>query len=103
MNININYENEAFVNAEYEKVIERVCQEAAIVYGLGANAEISILLCHNEYIHQLNKQYRQIDRPTDVLSFALNESEEPEISGGPAVNVLGDLVISVERAKEHGV
>ena len=101
MNININYENEAFVNADYEKVIERVCQEAAIVYGLGANAEISILLCHNEYIHQLNKQYRQIDRPTDVLSFALNESEEPAVDGGLDVNVLGDLIISVERAEEQ--
>jgi len=60
-----------------------------------------VTLTNNEYIHQLNKQYRGIDRPTDVLSFALNESEEPEIEDGPDVNVLGDLIISVERAQEQ--
>ena len=101
MNININYEDPSFQHDEYEKVIDRVCEEAALVYGLGPNAEISILLCHNDYIHQLNKQYRHIDRPTDVLSFALNESEEPAVTGGPAVNVLGDIIISVERANEQ--
>ena len=36
-----------------------------------------------------------------MLSFALNESEEPDVEDGPDVNVLGDLVISVERAKEQ--
>ena len=43
MKININYEDEAFRKDEYEQVIERVCDEAALVYGLGPNAEISIL------------------------------------------------------------
>ena len=70
VHININYEDPSFEQEDYEKVIERVCEEAALVYGLGPNAEISILLCHNDYIHALNKQYRNIDRPTDVLSFA---------------------------------
>ena len=56
MNININYEDPSFQQDEYEKVIDRVCEEAALVYGLGPNAEISILLCHNDYIHQLHKQ-----------------------------------------------
>ena len=64
MNININYEDPSFQHDEYEKVIDRVCEEAALVYGLGPNAEISILLCHNDYIHQLNKQYRNIGRRT---------------------------------------
>ena len=73
MNININYEDPSFQHDEYEKVIDRVCEEAALVYDLGPKAEISILLCHNDYIHTLNKQYRNIDRPTDVLSFALND------------------------------
>ena len=81
MKININYEDEAFRKDEYEQVIERVCDEAALVYGLGPNAEISILLCHNDYIHKLNKQYRNIDRPTDVLSFALNEGEDDGYDG----------------------
>ena len=70
------------------------------LYGV-ENGEVSVTLTNNEYIHTLNKEYRGIDRPTDVLSFALNESEEPEMVDGPAVNVLGDLIISVERAEEQ--
>ena len=58
-------------------------------------------LTNNDYIHQLNRKYRQIDRPTDVLSFALNESEEPDIENGPDINVLGDIILSVERAEEQ--
>ena len=105
MKININYRDEADKQEKNEEVIERVCQEAALVYGLGPNAEISILLCHNEYIHELNKQYRDIDRPTDVLSFALNEGEEDGYDG-PDTALLGDIVISLykvqEQADEYG-
>ncbi|MCI1821025.1 MAG: rRNA maturation RNase YbeY [Megasphaera sp.] len=100
MNININYEQETVKNAEYEAVIEQVCSEAAIVYGLGSHTEISVLLCHNEYIRSLNKQYRQIDRPTDVLSFALNEGENSDYEG-PDANLLGDIVISLEKVQEQ--
>ena len=100
MNININYEDPSFQHDEYEKVIDRVCEEAALVYDLGPKAEISILLCHNDYIHTLNKQYRNIDRPTDVLSFALNEGEEDGYDG-PDTALLGDIIISLERAREQ--
>ncbi|MBQ1876305.1 MAG: rRNA maturation RNase YbeY [Selenomonas sp.] len=86
-----------------QEIIDNVTTAAETVgklYGV-ENGEVSVTLTNNEYIHQLNKQYRGIDRPTDVLSFALNESEEPEIEDGPDVNVLGDLIISVERAQEQ--
>ena len=100
MKININYRDEADKQEKNEEVIERVCQEAALVYGLGPNAESSILLCHNEYIHELNKQYRDIDRPTDVLSFALNEGEEDGYDG-PDTALLGDIVISLDKVQEQ--
>ena len=100
MKININYRDEADKQEKNEEVIERVCQEAALVYGLGPTAEISILLCHNEYIHELNKQYRDIDRPTDVLSFALNEGEEDGYDG-PDTALLGDIVISLDKVQEQ--
>jgi len=86
-----------------QEIIDNVTTAAETVghlYGV-ENGEVSITLTNNDYIHQLNKQYRGIDRPTDVLSFALNESEEPEIDDGPDVNILGDLIISVERAEEQ--
>ena len=70
------------------------------LYGV-ENGEVSVTLTNNDYIHQLNRKYRQIDRPTDVLSFALNESEEPDIENGPDIDVLGDIILSVERAEEQ--
>jgi len=100
MNITITYEEASFQQDAYEKIITRVCSEAALVYGLGPKTEISILLCHNEYIHALNKQYRHIDRPTDVLSFALNEGEDDGYDG-PDTALLGDIIISLEKVAEQ--
>ena len=73
MKVRITYENKATEKKEYENIIESVCQEGAYIYGFDEDAELSVVLCDNAYIHELNKTYRNIDRPTDVLSFALNE------------------------------
>lgn len=80
--------------AEIRRAVEKVGE----LYD-AADAEVSITLTDDAHIHALNREYRAVDRPTDVISFALNESEEPEIAGGPAIDVLGDIVLSVERAK----
>ena len=95
-----NYPEELEFPADIEKNVRAAAEKVGELYGV-ENGEVSVTLTNNEYIHTLNKQYRGIDRPTDVLSFALNESEEPDVEDGPDVNVLGDLVISVERAKEQ--
>ncbi len=65
-----------------------------------SDVEVSVTFCDNEYIHKLNKEYRNMDKPTDVLSFPLLEKEELEESDGQAV-ALGDIVISFERAREQ--
>ena len=70
------------------------------------NHEVSITLTDDTTIHKLNKEYRGIDRPTDVLSFAFLESDEPEIINNDtdeAVDSLGDIIISVERAESQAV
>ncbi len=85
---------------EIEENVRAAAEKTAELYDV-PNAEVSITLTNNQYIHKLNLEYRKIDRPTDVLSFALNESEEPDVEGGPDVNVLGDIIISVERAEEQ--
>ncbi len=89
---------------KFDEALSATVEQAAIkvgeLYGLEA-AEVSVTLTNNEYIHKLNKQYRRIDRPTDVLSFALNEGEEPAVVDGPDINMLGDIIISVERAVEQ--
>lgn len=75
-----------------------VLRKAADVYGLTENNEVSLVFCDDAYIRNLNRDYRGKDQPTDVLSFALNEGEEPEIVDGPAQVLLGDIIISLETA-----
>ena len=101
MNVMIsNFPEELEFPTDIEENVRAAAEKVGELYGV-ENGEVSVTLTNNEYIHTLNKQYRGIDRPTDVLSFPLNESEEPDVEDGPDVNVLGDLVISVERAKEQ--
>lgn len=95
-----NYPEDLEVPQEYVDNVTTAAEMVGRLYGV-ENGEVSVTLTNNAYIHRLNKQYRGIDRPTDVLSFALNESEEPAVNGGMEVNVLGDLIISVERAEEQ--
>ena len=95
-----NFPEELSFPEEIEANVRAAAEMVGQLYGV-ENGEVSVTLTNNEYIHTLNKEYRGIDRPTDVLSFALNESEEPDMVDGPAVNVLGDLIISVERVEEQ--
>lgn len=88
------------VEANISDTVNEAVQKVAELYGLD-NAQVSITLTDNPHIHEINRDYRKVDRPTDVISFALNEGEEPEIEGGAPINVLGDIIISVERAKEQ--
>lgn len=66
---------------------------------------VDLTFVNDETIHQLNKQYRGIDRATDVLSFAMTETmeEEPEIvfEEETPSEMLGDIIISVPRAKQQ--
>ena len=63
------------------------------------NCEVSVTYTDNAGIHTLNREYRSVDRPTDVLSFPMYESGEiREIEGDIA---LGDIVLSLERALEQ--
>ena len=57
---------------------------------------LSLLITTNSQIQKINCEYRQKDAPTDVISFAYNETEN-----FGAVNMLGDIVISIERVKEQ--
>lgn len=85
--------------------VRRAVLTVGELYGV-MDAEVSVTLTDDAHIHVLNRDYRGVDRPTDVLSFALTESEEPAILDAPYGVVLGDLVISLERvaaqAEEYG-
>ena len=65
------------------------------------DAEVSITLCDNSYIRKLNKQYRNKDKYTDVLSFPIYDNGDFDMGECISGAVLGDIVISLERAKEQ--
>lgn len=75
------------------RTIRRRCERALRVLDQ-TDVVVSVLLCDDAFIHELNTTYRGVDRPTDVLSFAMNEGET--ISGDS--KLLGDIIISVDTA-----
>ena len=101
-----NQQEKLAVTQEIEDRIVEVLEEAARVHEVDELTEVSLMFTDDETIHEMNLEYRGIDRPTDVLSFALEEGEEEEIYGGPEENLLGDIIISVEtavrQAEEYG-
>lgn len=79
------------------KLLMRRAIEATLRYeGVGRDTEVSLTFADDESIHRLNLEYRGIDRPTDVLSFPIEENAEAR--PGRGLLVLGDIVISLERA-----
>ena len=67
------------------------------------NCEFNIIIVDNEKIHEINKEYRHIDRETDVISFALEDNQDVSYDD---FRLLGDIYISIDRvisqAKEYG-
>ena len=98
MNTTISFEPENLTVEEslFEEIL-RAADVVGEIYGV-ESAELSITLTNDEHIHALNKKFRGIDRATDVLSFAFRESDEPEVIGAD-FEILGDVIISLERAK----
>ena len=83
------------------KIINTIIEEVGRQFVLPDNAEISVTITDNEGITELNRTYRGIDGPTDVLSFAFDEqapgSEVNFVSPGD-IHLLGDIIISLEQA-----
>src|SRR5262245_53940860 len=65
---------------------------------LGVDAELSVVLVDDDEMRRLNATYRRIDRPTDVLAFAMREGDGSELHP----QVLGDVVISLDTAARQG-
>lgn len=99
----INQQDKINYNKEMQQVILRVVKTLTKLGSIPPNTELSILLVDNNYIKELNFIYRQLNEPTDVLSFAMNELSEgePNIAFNDELNVLGDIVISLEKAEEQ--
>ena len=83
---------------------EKTIEEVLRVENFTENAEVSLSIVDMEIIHRLNKEYRDVDRPTDVLSFPMDE-EGYDMEGNP-IFLLGDIVICLDvaetQAKDFG-
>ena len=89
----------------YENRFQEIFNKTRNVLKIDKDYEISIILVDAEEIHQINRDYRNIDRPTDVISFALKDSDETFFIDEVDLE-LGDIFINVEavvnQAKEYG-
>ncbi len=113
MTINIEYEAEKKLGLPYEDIITRVVEDSLDYEDCPYEAEVNVLITDNEDIRQINNEYRNIDTPTDVLSFPMIEYERPsdfeflEESGDDCFHpdtgelLLGDIVISIDKVEEQ--
>ena len=95
-------------NKEYEDVINKVLTKCFEEENLqNSKLYITVTLTNPENIKEINKEYRNIDRATDVLSFPMFERKELEekikTNNFPFQDILGDLIISVEKVKEQAI
>lgn len=113
MTVNIEYETKVKLELSYDKIIKKVIDESIDYEKCPYETEINVILTDNNGIHQINKEYRDIDMPTDVLSFPMLEYIIPADFSGVEEHVqdcfnpetgeliLGDIIISVEKVIEQ--
>ena len=102
-----NEQDEIEISEEIEETIKTVIDASLLYEKCDFDAEVSVTIVDNETIREINKETRDIDRPTDVLSFPMLYFDEngdivdSDFDMDGDVIVLGDIVISAERAKEQ--
>lgn len=94
MEENVIVDNNLYHDYDYLKEVIKATLEEENV----SNAVFSVIFVTLDEIHALNKTYRGIDRPTDVISFALEDSNDFEVEG---LRVLGDIYVCIDRMKEQ--
>ena len=107
LKLNLTYEKPSLLNVPVTRNIKRCVEATLDAEGITALCEINILVTDDCGIHGINKAARNIDRPTDVLSFPMFELEPGNppsdwadyMDPGSNAVPLGDMVISLERAK----
>ena len=87
------------VNYELKRTVRRAIAATLAEEAFPHPARVSVTFCDNEYIHTLNRTYRSVDRPTDVLSFPLYEDGDFSSPECAIETELGDVVLSLERAR----
>ena len=85
----------------YEKVYRDLYEKVFSHLGLEGNYFTDVTIVDNKTIHEINRDYRGVDRPTDVISFAfLDDENEFKPNDGSPIS-LGEIIISYEKAEEQ--
>ena len=98
------FENELSEQFEgLEAKYRRLAETAFSLLGVDANYEIDVSLVDEETIHTINRDYRNVDRVTDVISFAFNDDKDPkdQIKGKDSLRMLGEILICLPQAKRQ--
>lgn len=85
---------------DYEADYAQIMQNAARILNLDIDPVCSVIYMNPQQIHQINLEYRQIDRPTDVISFALKD-DDSNIYTAEEENELGDIFINTTAVKDQ--
>lgn len=100
MNIDFEFDNEVEnFEKNYEQDFTAIIEQALKTLGIEDDVEVSCVLVDDERIHEINREYRHIDRSTDVISFAMEDNDQFYVEGMP--RTLGDIFISVDHAKKQ--
>jgi len=98
-----NEQNKIKITFKIRRLIKKAVCEALAQEKFAYPAEVSVSFMDNDAIHKLNLEYREKDKPTDVLSFPMWEKEE--LSDGSALDghavTLGDIIVSAEKAQSQ--
>ena len=104
MKIYIDYTNEQDKlppPEDFERLIEDCTRAALAEEEIEDDAEVSVTLVDNARIRELNAEFREIDKETDVLSFPLGDEDGFEVDPDTDAILLGDIVISLEKAQSQ--
>ncbi|WP_456273994.1 rRNA maturation RNase YbeY [Bacillus sp. AK031] len=104
MNLEIDFLDETNELADSDReLVQSLLDYAAKQENVEPASELTVSFVTNERIREINKEYRDKDQATDVISFALEElgADETKIVGDGIPRILGDIIISVQRAKEQ--
>lgn len=101
-----NKQNVVKVPSGMRLLIRKCCHAVLLMEDMDDNAEISVTFLDNPQIRQINREFRNIDKSTDVLSFPLGENGVYDINEETGAKLLGDVAISMEtavaQAEEYG-
>ena len=96
-----NGQNEMRIPTGVRMLVRRCCTAVLVQEEFDGAAEVSVTFVDDDAIHRLNKQFRNIDRSTDVLSFPLGENGIYDLNHDTGAKMLGDIVISIPHAVDQ--